>query len=130
MKKIIIDTNALMAVAEFNLDVFTEISYCCDFNYQLYVLESTLNELNNIKEEQKLKYKRYAKLALAIIKKKIEIKEVKILLDQKSELSTDDNLVLESNSGVLVLTQDMALKRRLTKPYLTIRQKKKVVIVS
>lgn len=130
MKKIILDTNALMAVAEFNLDIFTEINYCCDFNYKLFVLESTVNELEKIQLEQKLKYKRYAKLALSILNKKIKDGDVNFLEDQKPELSTDDNLVIESKQGALVLTQDLGLKRRLTKPYLTIRQKKKIVIVN
>ncbi|MBT3297429.1 hypothetical protein HN385_00735 [archaeon] len=129
MKKIILDTNALMAVAEFNLDVFTEVGYCCDFTYQLYVLKSTITELEKIKVEQKLKYKLYAKLALSILTQKMGSKEVKLLADQKPELSTDDNLILESKQGVLVLTQDIALKRKLTRPYLTIRQKKKVVVM-
>jgi rRNA-processing protein FCF1 len=41
----------------------------------------------------------------------------------------DDLLVEHSVKGDFILTQDIALKRRLQKPYLTIRQKKKVILV-
>lgn len=122
MKKIILDTNALMAIAEFKIDIFSELERICDFTYDLYVLEGTIKELKKIMEEQRQKFKRAAKLALAIVKAK-GIKKI------ASSNYVDDVLVELSKKGDLILTQDIELKKRLTKPYLTIRQKKRVVLM-
>ncbi|MBU0459806.1 MAG: hypothetical protein KKH52_03055 [Nanoarchaeota archaeon] len=122
MKKIIIDTNALMALAQFKIDLFAELENCCDFNYKCYILSGTIDELNKIIKEQRGKYKVAAKLVLAVIK----AKKVPIL---KSSGDVDDLLVTYSKKNYLILTQDIALKKRLSKPYLTIRQKKKVIVV-
>jgi len=122
MKKIIIDTNALMAISELSLDIFTAINDFCDFTYSLHVLEGTIKELEKIKEEQRGKFKMAASLALQLLK----AKNVKVI---PSMGHVDDILVEYSQKGYLVLTQDVGLKKRLHKPYLTIRQKKKVVMV-
>ncbi len=122
MKKIIIDTNAWMAIDEFKIDVFSELSKVCDFPFKLIITEGIIKELNKIIQEQKGKYKRSAKLALDIINKK-KIKKI------ASTLDVDTELAKLSKQGYLILTQDIGLKRRLTKPYLTIRQKKKVMII-
>ena len=122
MKRIILDTNALMAIEEFKLKLFEELEVTCDFNYEVYVLEGTIKELKKIQEEQRMKYKRAAKLALGIIKV-LKIKQL------PSQGHVDDVLVEHSKQGDLVLTQDLGLKRRLTRPYLTIRQKKKIFLV-
>jgi rRNA-processing protein FCF1 len=122
MRKIILDTNALMAIAEFKIDLFSELERICDFTYDLYILEGTIKELRKIMEEQRQKFKRAAKLALAIVKAK-GIKKI------ASSNYVDDELVELSKKGNLVLTQDIELKKRLTKPYFTIRQKKRVVLV-
>jgi len=122
MKKIILDTNALMAIAEFKLDIFTELEKCCDFKYKLFVLDGTVDELNKIIEKQRGKYKQAAKLALALLK----AKDVEII---KSFGNVDDLLVAYSEQDYLILTQDIGLKKRLKKPYMTIRQKRKVILV-
>ena len=124
MKKIIIDTNALMAISEFKIDLFSEIKRCCDFKYKIYVLEGTLRELDNIQKEQRGKEKQAARLALSLLKHQ----NVEVLEDDGTEKCVDDRLVYHSQQGDLVLTQDAGLKKRLQKPYLTIRQKKMVVL--
>jgi rRNA-processing protein FCF1 len=126
MKKIIIDTNALMAIAEFKLDIFAALQEACDFPYQLFVLEETLHELEKIKEEQRGKYKEAAQLALLIIMKRMMKKKIIIMNKQGA---VDELLVEHSQKGDLILTQDRELKKRLTKPYLTIRQRKKIMLV-
>jgi rRNA-processing protein FCF1 len=120
--RIILDTNALMAIAEFKLDVFAELksNYPNDIPV---VLSGVIEELEKIQTEQRGKFKLAAKLGLQILKaKKIRIVE--------SEGNVDDALVEHSKKGNLVLTQDIALKRRLNKPYMTIRQKKKIILVN
>jgi len=122
-KQIIIDTNALMAIAEFKLDLFAALQEACSFSYSIHVLEGTLKELEKIKIEQRGKFREAAALALQLVK----AKKVKILPDTGN---VDDVLVKYSQNGSLVLTQDVALKRRLQKPYLTIRQKKRIMMVA
>ena len=122
MKRIILDTNALMAIMEFKLKLFDQLETVCDFNYEVCVLEGTIKELKKIQEEQRMKYKRAAKLALGIIKV-LKLKRI------PSEGHVDYSLIEHSKNGDLVLTQDIGLKRRLTRPYMTIRQKKKVEVV-
>ena len=122
MKRVIIDTNALMAIADLKLNLFTEINATLDFPYQLFVLEGTIDELNKIIKEQRGKYKRAAKLILAILK----AKNIGVI---KEKGYVDHILVEHSKLGDLILTQDIILKKKLTKPYLTIRQKKKVILV-
>ncbi len=122
MKKIILDTNSLMAIAEFKVDLFSELERVCDFPFQMVVLQGTIDELYQIQKEQRGKYNRAARLALSIL----TAKQVPIL---PSQGNVDDLLAEYSRKGILVLTQDIGLKRRLTKPYLTIRQKKTILLV-
>ncbi len=122
MKEILIDTNAMMGIAEYKIDVFEELKRICDFTYEVCVLEGTIRELEQIVKEQRLRFKLIAKLALALLK----AKKVKIL---PGEGFVDDLLAAYSQQGELVLTQDMSLKKRLKRPYLTLRGKKYVVRV-
>ncbi|PIZ50804.1 hypothetical protein COY27_05805 [Candidatus Woesearchaeota archaeon CG_4_10_14_0_2_um_filter_33_13] len=129
IRRIILDTNVLMAIAEFKLDLISALEDTCDFHYELYVLQGTIDELNKIMDEQRLKYRQAAKLALAILK----VKGIKIIpseKESKNQKYVDDQLVDLSKKGDLVLTQDVQLKKRLNKPYLTIRQKKSVMIIT
>ncbi len=122
IKTIIIDTNALMAISEFKLDLFTQIQLACDFQYKVSALSGTVEELHKIITLQRGKYRRAAKLALDLL----AAKSVRII---NSSGNVDNALVEFSMQGNLVLTQDSALKKRLSKPYLTIRQKKYIVII-
>ncbi len=122
MKRIILDTNALMAVGEFKIDVFSEIEKIYSFPYKFYVLQGTLNELEKIQKEQRGKFVRAAKLALALLK----AKKVEIIAE---EGYVDELLVKHSKEGNLILTQDVALKKKLQKPYFTIRQKRRVIMI-
>ena len=122
MKTIILDTNALMAIAELNIDIFTEVERVCFFSYTFKVLSGTLEELQKIQQEQRGKFKAAAKLALSIL----QHKKIAVL---PSDGNVDDVLISLSQQGNLILTQDRELKKKLTRPYLTIRQKKMIVLV-
>ncbi len=126
MKRVLLDTNALMAMAQFRIDIFTEVEKVLDEPYQIGVLSATIAELEKNQAEQAGKHKWAAKLALSIIKAKIKVK--KILMIREAGM-VDELLVKHSQEGDLVLTQDRELKKRLSKPYLTIRQKRRVVMV-
>lgn len=126
MKKIIIDTNFLMAVSQFKVDIFSEIKRISDFKYELCIIDKTINELESIIEKQKGKNKAAAKLALTIIKNK-KLKKI------KTPAGTVDDLIVKiSNKDTIVATQDMELKRKLREkhvPMIVLRQKKYLVIV-
>ena len=122
MKKIFLDTNALMAIVELKIDIFSEVDKVCDFPYQLWVLQGTIEELKKIHREQRLRFSRAAQLVLSLLK----VKKVRIV---EEEGNVDDILTEYSQRGYLILTQDKELKRRLTRPYLTLRQRKMVVMV-
>tara|TARA_Y100000310_G_C20354068_1_gene655789 strand:- start:172 stop:528 length:357 start_codon:yes stop_codon:yes gene_type:complete len=118
MKIVIIDTNVWLL----GIDVIAILAENLNLKFKPAVLNGTLIELEKIKEGQRARYARQAALALKIIKAK------KILVIS-SEGIVDDVLVEHSKKGDLVLTQDRGLKIRLSKPYLTIRQQKYVVMV-
>ncbi len=120
--KVIIDTNAVMAIGAFGLDIFSVLERDCPFKVEVAVLSGTIAELGKIMTEQRGRFAAQAKLGLQILEKK----KVKVV---KSVGDVDDFLVTRSKKGDLVLTQDRELKKRLEKPYLTIRQKRKVVLV-
>ncbi|MDP3729120.1 MAG: hypothetical protein Q8R18_06755 [bacterium] len=124
MEKIILDTNFLLAVFELHIDIFAEIDKTCHFKYELYILDRTLDEVENLIKTSLLSKKRTAKAVLELIKaKKIQI------LDTQDLRQVDDILV--DLDGYIIATIDMDLKRRLRKKHrkiLTIRQKKYVIL--
>jgi rRNA-processing protein FCF1 len=126
-KKIFVDTNVWMAISGMKLDIFSELEKGVDFPFKIVVLSGVVKELEKIENEQRGKEKKGAKLALQIIKNKISQKEIKV--SESLRLKVDDELTELSKNGELVLTQDVLLKKRLSKPYLTIRQKKKVMMI-
>ena len=122
MIRILIDTNVLMAIADLKIDIFTELQKACDFIYEPFVLGGSIQELEKIMREERLRFHRAAKLALALLR----LKKVAII---PSEGQVDDVLVEYSKQGDLILTQDLQLKKRLQHPYLTIRQRKRIILV-
>ena len=126
MKEVILDTNFLMAVSQFKVDVFSEIRRICDFPYELFIIDKTIDELKSIIEKQSGKNKAAAKLALTIIKTK-KIKKI------KTKQGTVDELILKiADKNTVVATQDMELKRRLKAkgiPLIVLRQKRHLILV-
>lgn len=110
--KIVVDTNFLMIPGQFGLDIFTEIQRICNFPYKLFIMEKTVEELQNILKNQKGGDKRAAKLALSLIQAK-----GLMVIPMPLILSTVDDaivsLVTENKDDYLVATNDKELKRRL-----------------
>jgi rRNA-processing protein FCF1 len=105
LKKIILDTNFLLIPAQFRVDIFSEIERIADFNYDLCVLDKTIDELKKIMDEQEGKNKAAAKLALDLVK----IKKLKIL---KTEEGYVDDLLQEQKEAIIA-TADQELIRKL-----------------
>ena len=120
-KIIIPDTNALIAIAEYKIDLFENLNRICDFPYQIQVLQATLEELEKIKQASLKKSRLVQFINLLLKQKKIEI------IPQEGYV--DDLLVEHSYLNNHILTQDNALKKRLKKPYFTIRQQKYIILV-
>jgi rRNA-processing protein FCF1 len=128
-KKILLDTNFIMLCSQFNVDIFSGIERVCDFNYGLYVLDKTIDELKDIIKNQKGKHKAAANAALQLL----EIKNVKAIKTDSLK-HTDDVIVDYSiKVGYIVATQDKDLKRRLINHGLSViilKQKKTLAIVN
>jgi len=123
MVQIFLDTNGLMAIGEFGIDVFDELEKLCDFKYEAIVLDKVIEELKKIGLEQRGKYKRASKLALGLIEGRTKIVKSK-------EGYVDDLLVEVGKKGGIVLTQDKELKKRVKLvggKVIVIRQKKRLV---
>src|SRR3989338_11577486 len=108
MKRIILDTNFLLIPIQFRVDIFSELSRICDFNYNLCIFEQTISELKNIIEKQSGKSKKAAQFALKLIK----LKNISLI---KSKQKEDVDSLILNNSGkdTVIATQDLNLKREL-----------------
>lgn len=127
MKKIILDTNFLLISGQFNIDIFSELRRICDFRYELYIIDKTINELEKIISTQSLKHKKYARIALDLIRIK-NIKKIKT----KEKNNVDELIIKKADKNTIVATQDIRLKSALKAkkiPIITLRQKKYLAII-
>ena len=116
LKSIILDTNFLVYVLEFKIDLFDELDRVIPSGYKAKILDKTINEL------EKLSVKNvYAKIALGLLDKFEVIKT--------SGDDVDDMLVEMQGNNVIIGTQDRELKNRLECSKLIIRQKKYLALV-
>ena len=118
VKHVILDTNMLMAMGQYHIDVVGELQRVCDFLYDISVIEGTVEELKRIARKNDLAG-RAALLGLDLIAKL----GFGIITGQK-EKRVDDVLVELSKEGYVVVTRDAELKRRLTRPYMTLRKER------
>jgi len=110
MKKIIIDTNFLLIPGMFKIDIFSEISRIADFQYKLFIIEDTIEELKKIiNSDTKTIHKENAKIGLELVKNK-RIARLKGL-----KRTVDDSIVKRADENTIVATSDKALKHRLKK---------------
>ena len=110
MYTIVLDTNFLITALKFRIDIFDDIEKICDFDYEIAVLDKSLDELNGKPNE---------KLIRALIKSK----KVKVIKTNTRDYVDD---ILASLKGeYIIATQDIGLRKRLKgKPIILIRQKK------
>ena len=125
MRTVIIDTNFLMLPSQFKIDIFTEINKLLFERYELCIVEGSIRELQDIAKSGKMVDRLAAKVALALVEKK----NLKILSEEEPKV--DDEITRLSHSGVIVATNDMALKRRVISKganIITLRQMKYLVL--
>lgn len=137
MQKILLDTNFLLIPGAFNVDIFSEFNRIFPIN-KLFLLDKSINELENIEVNQKGKYKQQAKMGLQMVKKyKIStIKTEKHINAYKStsKIHSVDDLIVDFaiKGGYIVATQDKEIKAKLkkhNKEAITLRQKKYLIII-
>lgn len=109
MKTIVLDTDIILEAAKNRIDIKVELERIIDYNYEICVLDKTLEEL---------KGKKFEKLAFGLIQ---GFRVIKTSMDKHV-----DELILELND-VVIATQDRELKEKLKNrniAVITIRQKK------
>ncbi len=129
MKTIILDTDFLIHCATAKIDYVEELKRILDFNYKVYIIDKTLDELDNIIETKKGKAKTDTKLAKAILKAN-KIPEIKT---KKNKIVDDLILEIVDKDNFIVATMDAELKRKLKKlgvSIVVIRQKKYLTLIS
>jgi len=119
MVLIILDTNFILIPMMFNVDIFSEIERICIFDYELSIIDRSLDELKNIKTKEK----RFIKPTLELIKKK----GIKIIKTKDGK--NVDEIIIETakEKKAVVATQDALLRKSLKKdkiPVIYMRQKK------
>jgi len=126
--RIILDTNFLLIPGEFGVDVFSELQRICDFNYDLYIVDQTVDEIEQIIDKDRGLSKRAAKLALDLAKK-FDIGIIKT--GRKNHV--DDLLVDMAGQGnTIIATQDKELRDRINKikgKIIMLRQKKYLILL-
>lgn len=104
MKKILLDSNFLIACLKFKVDL-SEIENLIAEPFQLITLTPIVNEIKTL-AGSKSKDSRYAKLALKLLK----TKKIKVLETSKKA----DEAILElADKSMLVATNDLSLRKKL-----------------
>lgn len=127
MKQIILDTNFLLIPSQFNVDIFSEIDRIIDQQYEIVILASTLDELQNLVKIQRGKNKKAAEIALQLV----EHKKIKTIPNPERYV---DAAILEiaDPKEHIIATQDQELKQKLIAkgiPIITLRKKQHLILL-
>ena len=111
MKTIILDTNFIIHCIKFKIDFIREIDRICHFQYQLAIIDKTLDEIRKLKNP----------LALALVK------PFKIL--KSTEKTVDLEIIKRAKNNIIIATQDQELRDSIKpNPLITIRQKSHLIL--
>ncbi len=104
--KVILDTNFLLIPYKFGVDIFSEIERVCVFNHELFIVDKTRYELDNIVKFQKGKDKDAAKLAISLLQSKnvgeVATSQDKIVDDLIVDLAEKEEIVVATNDKELI----------------------------
>jgi rRNA-processing protein FCF1 len=125
--KIILDSNALFAPLEFNIDLFEDLRKLLNRNFELVLLSATRLELERIATQGSPTMRKNAALALELAGR---CKQLDI--GQRTSMSTDDLIVqAAAKYNYPVFTNDRQLRNRLRDinvPVIYVRQKSRLEI--
>ena len=123
MKQVVLDTNFILTCVKQKIDFFNEIRF---MGFDVIIPEEVLSEIKKVADSgKKLHLRNNAKLTLKILEKN---KFKKVQLKTKN---VDKGLlkIAEKNKNVIIATFDRDVKRKIKKPKLVIREKKKLEII-
>lgn len=118
MRRILLDTNFVLDIIKWKIDVIGELQRICDFSYELLIPDVVISELRRFPKRSI--EGRNATIALLVLKKN----GAKML--ETGGTYADDVLVKIAGKKDIVATQDQTLKRRLRAkrvPVIFIREK-------
>lgn len=115
MKQIILDTNIILHAIQFKIDLNKELNRILPFQYETYILDRTITELNFLEKKKDPKTRLLVKIARHLIK------DYKIIKSPKQKV--DDSLIALANNNVIIATQDKEVKKQIKTPVIIIRQK-------
>ncbi len=124
---VILDTNFLFITFKYPIDIIRELERVLDENYGLYIVESTIDELEKIKEKKK-KDKKYLKLVWTFLRKY----GFKVIRSYNSYADKEILKAITKNRRIIVATMDKALRREIKKNQgrcIVFRQKQYLEIV-
>ncbi|MFB6209385.1 MAG: PIN domain-containing protein [Candidatus Nanohaloarchaea archaeon] len=111
-KKILLDTNFLVAPFQFSFDLFEELERLYPY-HDLYTLDEAVQEARSIESGK------YSELVKQLVEKKdIEVMET----EEEGEV---DNLLVEISDDYVIATNDKELKKRIlerSRPVIIVRQ--------
>jgi len=128
--KVVLDTNFLLIPFQFGVDIFDELDRILP-DHKLFIIDRTIDELNNIIVKQKSKHREEAKMALSLIERyNLE----RIPTPETERFLNVDNLIIKraSEDKLVIATQDAGLKRILKEnnvPLVILRKKKFLMLV-
>lgn len=116
-KKVILDTNILLAPGQFRVDIFSDIEGIMDVPYKLYIIDKTIDELEKIRKKAKLPDRQAANIALQLLdRKNIE----RLDTDGVKGKIVDDYICNLSDKDTVVATSDRKLIMRLKRNHIKI----------
>ena len=121
--RVILDTDFLINCADFGIDYATELRRICDFNFEMAIVDKTLDELDKVQEKKKSP----ARLAKTMLEKF----GVKVINTAKNKHV--DALILDlADKDTVVCTQDLELRNKLKEKgikVVVVRQQKYLAFV-
>jgi len=120
MRKVFLDTNFVLKVIEWKIDLFGELRRVLDFKYDVVILDMVKLELEKYRDLGG-KRKIQGNVALLVLKKN----DVRIMRTDRKGY-TDTRILEKAQKGDVVCTQDQELKRRLKEksiPVIVIKNK-------
>jgi len=105
MKRVVFDTNFLVDLARFKID-FDEIEEVVEEPYEFFTFSGVVEELERL-AEKKSTHARYAKIALALLKRN----NIHILKSRQRR--TDDILLGFGDKNTIIATNDRVLRKKL-----------------
>ena len=125
--KIIIDTNFLLLPGNFKIDIIQAIADLVDFDYNLCIIDKTIQELRKITQSGSGKDKLAANIALELINKDL----FTILPTTEDKIVDDLILDIAKNEKIVVCTMDKGLKtllKSLKTTIITMRSQKHLIL--